>query len=91
VSAAQLRLLAARINALSTTSRNEYDLCRASDYALAKLTATYGGHHVLFDVQVGGCDEVAVTVDNVDQPLLDHDEPVVQQIAAILGISLPNL
>lgn len=86
---AQLSDLAERLNALPTTSPQEYVLCQNPDTALIQLTAQYGGHHVLFDIQVGACDEVDVSVDDVEQPLLGDDGPVVQAVAEILDLQLP--
>jgi hypothetical protein len=90
VAPAEMAVLSAALASLSTTSPSEYTLCVDPNVALAQLTTHYGGHEAILDIEVGGCDEVDVEVDGVEQPLLDHDGPVVRAVASILHLTLPS-
>lgn len=85
---AQVRALAAQINALDVGGRGSSPACFDPVEATALLSLTYGGHQATFVIQIGGCYFVYVTVDGVAQPPLFNDEAVGHLIGDILGVSL---
>ena len=87
---AEVAALASRLNALPGSTRDQSTPCLEPQQAEALFTLSYGGHQVLFDIEVGGCDEVHVSVDGVGQPALADDAPVTQEVLVVLGIQLSS-
>ncbi|BEP15927.1 hypothetical protein acdb102_42380 [Acidothermaceae bacterium B102] len=90
LSATEVEALAASLNDLQGSTRDQSAPCLDAQQAQAVFTLAYGGHHLLFDIEVGGCNEVHVSLDGVGQPALADDESVTQEVAAILGIRLAS-
>jgi hypothetical protein len=84
----QVQGLTSMLNSLHLSANGIASSCFDPDLASAVLTLTFAGHHASYAMEVGGCNEVSVTVDGRPQPVLMDDRAVTHLVRAILGINI---
>ena len=81
----QLQTLAATINALPTTSPNQYDACPTVSYTSALLTLPAQGSRPAYRIELTDCHEVHITVGGVGQPVLAGDDQLDTQLTVLFA------
>jgi hypothetical protein len=84
----QVQQLAAMLNSLHLSANGVASACFDQDLATAVLSLTFDGHHADYAMEIGGCNEVSVTIDGRPQPVLIDDRAVTHLVGAILGINM---
>jgi hypothetical protein len=85
LSTAEVRALAATLNARPTVSPYSGNACPAGNLGLAILTVPYRNGLALYQIDIGVCGQVQVQVDGVTQPNLAGGAALSSQIADLLG------